>query len=116
MAGLFVMFCSLLTGALFIFGVHVVVDELSGVQREMRSAVGLLFVPVLALPLAIVACLIHAVARRWFKYASWRDWVGAGFLHALLFVVFTSPWLLVLPLFINVVTLTWWRKRQIINE
>ncbi len=76
----------------------------------MRSAVGLLFVPILVMPLALVVCFIHVIASGWFKYTAWRDWVGAGLLYSLLFIVFTSPWLVLLPLFVNVVSVTWWLK------
>jgi hypothetical protein len=111
-SGLMLMGLALIFSAVLVFGLSVVSDGLSGVQREMGPAVGFLFVPILALPVIALACVVHVVANKWFVYQTWRDWVSAGVLYALIFLAFTSLWLLVIPLVVNPITVAWWSKRE----
>lgn len=114
--GLLLMSVALTCSAAVVFSLHVASDEFFGVQREMRSAVGLFFVPILALPLVLITSFVHLAAKTWFDYKTWREWISAGVLYALLFLVFVSPWLLVVPLVVNPISLKWWTKRSLGND
>jgi hypothetical protein len=73
--------------------------------RDLQPAVapemGFIMFPVLAIPLALVALILHMVLHRFFAYKSGRQWFLAGACYGLWFLAFVGPYLLVVPIFAN---------------
>ena len=72
-----------------------------GRQPNMGPELFILFSPVLALPIAIGAGILHLIMHRYFAYRHWWQWMLAGAMYSSVLLGLISPWLLLVPLVIN---------------
>ena len=78
---------------------------IEGRQPDMGPGLFILFSPILALPIVIVAGALHLIMRRYFAYLYWWQWALAGAMYSSVLLGLISPWLLVFPLFVNPIVL-----------
>lgn len=76
-----------------------------GLQPNMAPQMFILFSPVLAAPVALVTLLIHIVFYRYFKFDSFWKWFLPGISYSSLLLGLISPWLLIIPLVLNPISL-----------
>jgi len=76
-----------------------------GLRPNMAPEMFILLAPILAIPIATFALLVHLVGRRWFAYESIWSWFGAGISYATVLLALISPWFLLVTAFVNPVAI-----------
>ena len=92
-------------GAAAFSAVRMFLYKAEGLQPNMAPEMFVIFSPVLALPIALVAVLIHAIFAGRFAFSKPWQWLGAGIAYSALLLGLISPWLLIIPLALNPITL-----------
>ena len=67
-----------------------------GRQPNMGSELFMLFSPVVAPPIVIMAAIVHLLAHKYLAYRYWWQWVSAGVAYSGVLLELVSPWLLLL--------------------
>jgi hypothetical protein len=79
---------------------------------EMHPSIGLFFVPILCAPVILLAVVIHSVLHRFFNYDKWMHWITAGLMYSLILLIIVAGWwMLLIPAFVNPVTVRLLEKR-----
>jgi hypothetical protein len=102
--GCVILATSVFVGSALFSALRVVLYKLAGTETNMAPEMFVIFSPVLALPVAVVAVLIHAVFAKTFAFSSGWSWLLAGLAYSSLLLGLISPWLLLIPLVANPVT------------
>lgn len=76
----------------------------NGFQPNMAPQMFIIFSPVLAMPIAILALLIHSIFSRFFKFDAYWQWTLAGLSYSVVLLGLITPWLLLIPLLLNPIT------------
>ena len=102
--------CALMVVAIFVgsalfSGLDTIVYKVKGLQPNMAPEMFIIFSPVLALPIALGAVLLHAIFAKFFGFSRWSQWCWAGIAYASVLLGLISPWLLLIPLILNPLTL-----------
>ena len=85
--------------------IRMFIYKAEGLQPNMAPEMFIVFSPVLALPIALIGVLIHIVFARRFGFSRPWQWFAAGVAYSTLVLGLINPWLLVVPLVLNPVTL-----------
>jgi hypothetical protein len=85
-------------GAISCAIVRVAQYKLNGLQPNMAPEMFILFAPVLALPIALVALIAHFAMRASFTYRRDSHWFLAGVAYASVLLLLVTPWLLPLAI------------------
>lgn len=96
---------STFVGAAMFSALRVVLYKALGEQPNMAPEMFIVFSPVLAAPIAIVVVLIHALFLKKFEFERAWQWVGSGVAYSTLLLGLISPWLLIVPLALNPITI-----------
>jgi len=70
------------------------------------------FSPVLAAPIAVIAFLVHVIFANYFKFDTYWKWFLSGISYASLVLGLIDPWLLLIPLVVNPIVITVVVKRN----
>lgn len=100
-ARLLVLFVGVIAGALVAAAIRHLVYVIGGWEPNVHPGMAYYAFPVLALPLALLATLVHAMLRRFFAYAHGWQWLLAGFAYGLWFLAFLGPVFLLLVVVLN---------------
>ncbi len=75
----------------------------SGLYREMEMGpqMFVVFSPILATPIVIIALLIHIPLSRYFNFDRYWKWFLAGISYSSVFLAIISLWLLMVPIVLN---------------
>jgi hypothetical protein len=90
-----------ISGALLWSVLRVIQYKVEDLRPNMAPEIFVIIAPVLAIPLAVVACLLHAYFSRWFAYSRGWHWFAAGIAYSTVFLGLVDPWLLLVPLIAN---------------
>jgi len=102
--GLLILTGGVIVGALMAAAIRHLVYVNSGWEPNVHPGMGYITFPLLALPLAVCALLLHVALRRFFAYVHAWQWLLAGIAYGLWFVAFLEPSFLVLALLLNPLT------------
>jgi hypothetical protein len=102
--------CALLAIATFVgAAMFSVLDVLKykalGLQPNMAPEMFVVFSPIIALPIVIIAVLIHSIFARQFGFTKAWHWMAAGLAYSSVLLGFINPWLLLIPLAVNPITI-----------
>lgn len=100
-SGSLVLLVGVLVGALAAAAIRHLVYVSDGWQPNVHPGMAYYAFPVLALPLALLAMLVHIALRRSFAYAHGWQWLLAGFAYGLWFLAFLGPVFFVLVAILN---------------
>ena len=92
-------------GAALFSAIRTALYHAEGLHSNMAPEMFIVFSPVLALPIAVVAVLIHSVFANRFRYSNAWQWFFSGIAYSSLLIGLINPWLLVIPLMVNPITL-----------
>jgi hypothetical protein len=79
--------------------------KIRGWEPNMAPEMFILFAPVLACPVAVVALIAHFTFRSTFVYATSSQWLVAGLCYSSVFLLLITPWLFLVVILLNVFTL-----------
>lgn len=82
-----------------------------GRQPNMAPELFIVFSPILALPIVLLAGIVHVLAHRYFGYRHGWQWALAGAMYSSIMLGLISPWLLLVPLVVNPIVLRAMRGR-----
>jgi uncharacterized membrane protein len=83
-------------GAVIFSVVRVFQYKWLGLQPGMAPEMFVIFSPVLALPVAMIAVVVHYFFRNSFKYQNPTRWFFAGVIYSSILLLLVSPWLLLI--------------------
>jgi hypothetical protein len=101
--GAFVLVIGLILGAIAFSAVSASYYMYSGLYREMEMGpqMFVVFSPILAMPIVIIALLIHIPLSRYFNFDRYWKWFLAGVSYSSVFLGIISVWLLIVPIILN---------------
>jgi hypothetical protein len=71
------------------------------IQTEVGPQMFVAVSPILAVPIVIIALVIHIPLRNYFKFnVSWK-WFLSGISYASILLGLISPWMLIIPIVLN---------------
>jgi len=70
-------------------------------EMEMGPQMFVVFSPILAMPIVIIALLIHILLSSYFNFDRYWKWFLSGISYASVFLSIISLWFLIIPFFLN---------------
>ena len=96
---------SIFVGSAMFSALRMVLYKALGEQPNMAPEMFIVFSPVLAAPIVIIAVLVHALFAKKFEFEGAWKWIGSGVAYSTLLLGLISPWLLIVPLTVNPITI-----------
>jgi hypothetical protein len=96
---------STFVGAALFSALRVVLYKTLSEQPNMAPEMFIVFSPVLAAPIVFVVVIVHALFAKKFEFKGTWQWIGSGLAYSTLLLGLISPWLLIVPLAINPITI-----------
>ena len=93
-------------GSALFSGIRVYYYIYMGFQPNMGPGMFVVFSPVLAAPIAVIAFLVHVIFANYFKFDTCWKWFLSGISYASLLLGLIDPWLLLIPLVFNPIVIT----------
>jgi len=84
---------------------RVIYYEQYGLMPNIGPQIGYIMYPILVTPISIFAIIIQIIFHKFFAYQSYFQWGLAGLSWGLIFLVLVTPWLAILFLVFNPVSL-----------
>lgn len=93
-------------GSAIFSGVRTYLYIYKGLQPNMAPQMFVIFSPILAAPIAVIALAAHIAFANYFRFDTYWKWLLSGISYSSILLVLISPWLLLIPLIFNPIVLT----------
>ena len=99
--GFILMILGIFIGAAFFSSLRTSYYIYYGIKPNMAPQIFIVFSPVLAIIISIFVSIVHIILKNYLVFDKYWKWFLSGVSYSSVLLGLISPWLLIIPVFIN---------------